>query len=165
MRRLLLMLLLSASVLFSGELLKPYEPYVMDYDKETTGLVRHLKVYKEPKWVAKISLNNGKKIFFCSPKSMIEFYHHPGKWFDVGVKSEGDFKQILVTDYETLTPVNARGAFFVYGSNVTSPAGDDLVAFAKYESARRFADAHKGKRILAFAEINAALINLLNGRI
>jgi len=142
MKRLLLLLLLVTSIAGAKELtLKPYEAYVMDYDKETTCLVRHLKVYKEPKWVAKIMLQNGKNIFFSSPKSMIEFYHQPGKWFDVGVKSEKDFKQILVTDYDTMEPINARGAFFVYGSNVTSPAGDDLVPFANYDTAQRFAKA------------------------
>jgi len=166
MKRLLLLLLLVTSIAGAKELtLKPYEAYVMDYDKETTCLVRHLKVYKEPKWVAKIMLQNGKNIFFSSPKSMIEFYHQPGKWFDVGVKSEKDFKQILVTDYDTMEPINARGAFFVYGSNVTSPAGDDLVPFANYDTAQRFAKEHNGKRVMAFAEIPKALINLLNGRI
>ena len=166
MNRLLVLLLLVTSIAFAKELtLKPYEAYVMDYDKETTCLVRHFKVYKEPKWVAKILLVNGKKIFFSSPKSMIEFYHQPGKWFDVGVKSEKDFKQILVTDYDTMEPINARGAFFVYGSNVTSPAGDDLVPFANYDTAQRFSKEHNGKRVMAFAEIPDALIRLLNGRI
>jgi len=166
MNRLLVLLLLVTSILTAKELtLKPYEAYVMDYDRETTCLVRHLKVYKEPKWVAKILLQDGTKIFFSSPKSMIEFYHQPGKWFDVGVKSEQDFKQILVTDYDTMAPINARGAFFVYGSNVTSPAGDDLVPFANYDTAQRFSKEHNGKRVMAFAEIPDALIRLLNGRI
>ncbi|MGB5964472.1 MAG: nitrous oxide reductase accessory protein NosL, partial [Sulfurimonadaceae bacterium] len=110
MKKLLVLLLLASSVAIAQPLqLKPYEAYVMDYDKNTTGLVRHMKVYKSPRWVAKITLQNGKKLFFSSPKSMIEFYHQPGKWFDIGVKSEGDFKQILVTDYETMQPINARG--------------------------------------------------------
>ncbi len=166
MNRLLLVLLLLSTLVSAKELhLKPYEKYVMDYDRNTTGLVRHLKVYKEPNWVSKITLIDGTKIFFSSPKSMIEFYLQPGKWFDVGVKSEADFKQILVTDYKTTDPINAHGAFYVYGSNVISPAGDDLVPFARYEDAEAFSARHNGKRILSFAEIPLALINLLNGRI
>jgi copper chaperone NosL len=166
MKNLLVLLLLASSFALAQPLqLKPYEPYVMDYDKETRGLVRQMKVFKSPRSVAKITLQNGKKIFFSSPKSMIEFYQQPGRWFDIGVKSEGDFKQILVTDYETKEPINARGAFYVYGSNVTSPAGDDLVPFGNYDSAQKFAKEHNGKRVLAFAEIPEALINLLNGKI
>lgn len=141
------------------------ESYKIDFDKESSCVVRKIKVYQEPKWAAKIELANGKKLFFCSPKSMIEFYQRPGKWFDIGVKSESDFKDILVTDFETLKPINARGAFFVYGSNVTSPAGDDLVPFASYEAAKTWAAAHNGKRVLAFNQISDALIRLLNGKI
>ena len=156
MIKIVLAVVLAASVLFS---------YEMDYTRDTKGLVRHIKVYKDPKWVAKIELKDGKKIFFCSPKSMIEFYQRPGKWFDVGVKSEDDFKDILVTDFETLEPINAKGAFYVYGANITSPAGDDLTPFATYEAAQNYSTTHKGKRIMNFSEISDALIRLLNGRI
>ena len=148
--------------------IKPFniqKNYSMDYDKNTTGLVRHLKVYKAPRWVAKIKVRNGKTVFFSSPKSMFEFYHRPGKWFDVGVKSERDFSEIVVIDYETLKPINAETAFFVYGSRATSPSGDDLVPLATKEAAERFSQKYSGKRILKFDEVPDALIRLLNGRI
>jgi nitrous oxide reductase accessory protein NosL len=156
MKKIILGIILLSSLLFS---------YTMDYDKETTCLVRHIKVYKNPVWISKIELKNGKKVFFSSPKSMFEFYFRPGKWFDIGVRSEDDFKDILVTDFKTLKIVNAKGAFFVYGSNVTSPAGDDLVAFDSYADAQEFVEKHNGKRILGFREVSDALIRLINGRI
>ena len=145
---------------------KPLAPtYTLEYDKNTTGLVRHILVYKEPKWVAKIEARNGKTVYFSSPKSMFEFYHRPGKWFDVGVKSERDFSKIVVTDYSTMNPIDAEKAFYVYGSSETSPAGDDLPAFVSKESAEKFSKAYKGKRIMEFNDISDALIRLLNGRI
>ncbi len=156
MRKILLGIILASSLLFS---------YEMDFDKDTTCIVRHFKVYKAPKWVAKIELQNGKKVFFSSPKSLFEFYFQPGKWYDVGVKSEDDFKDILVTDFETLKPVKAKGAFFVYGTNVTGPAGDDLVAFDSYAAAEEFSKKHNGKRIMGFRDVSDALIRLINGRI
>jgi nitrous oxide reductase accessory protein NosL len=149
-------IILASSLLFS---------YTIEFDKKETCLVRHLKLYKNPKWVSKIELTNSKNIYFSSPKSMFEFYFQPGKWFDVGVKSEADFKNILITDYKTLKAVKAKGAFYVYGSNVTSPAGDDLVAFDSYADAENFMKKHNGKRILSFREVSDALIRLLNGRI
>ena len=139
--------------------------YSMDFDKNTTCLVRHFKVYKEPKWVAKIKVRSGKTVYFSSPKSMFEFYHRPGKWFEVGVKSERDFSEIVVTDYGTLKPIDAEKAFFVYGSGAISPAGDDLVPFARKEEAEKFSKEFNGKRIFKFDEISDALIRLLNGRI
>lgn len=156
MNKVLISIALCSSLAFS---------YTMDFDRHTDGLVRHLKVYKYPKWVSKIELTNGKKVFFSSPKSMMEFYHRPGKYSDIGVKSESDFKDILVTDFKTLEPIEARGAFFVYGSKIISPAGDDLVPFATYKDAKEFSQKYRGRRILNFKELKNSLIRLLNGRI
>jgi len=139
--------------------------YSLAYDKNTTCLVRQLPVYKAPKWVAKIEVKGGKTVYFCSPKSMFEFYFRPAKWQDVGVHQEGDFATIVVTDYATLQPIEARGAFFVYGSTQISPAGDDLPAFGTHKEAEAFAKQYHGKRILKFDEVSDALIRLLNGRI
>jgi nitrous oxide reductase accessory protein NosL len=146
--------------------IKPLEKtYSLDYDKNTTCIVRHFKVYEEPKWVGKIETREGKTVYFSSPKSLFEFYHRPGKWFDVGVKSERDFSKIVVTDYETLKPIDAEKAFYVYGSRAISPAGDDLVALETKESAEAFSEKYSGKRIFEFDKVSDALIRLLNGRI
>ena len=156
MQKIILSLLFISSLLFS---------YEMNYDKNTSCLVRHMKVYENPAWVSKIELQNGREIFFSSPKSMFEFYFRPGRWHDEGVKNEKDFKYIYVTDYKTLKPVKAKGAFYIYGANVTSPAGDDLIAFDSYADAEEFSKKHNGKRILGFRDVSDALIRLINGRI
>ena len=153
MKKITLLLFVLSTLLFSFE---------MNYDKNTTGLVRHLKIYEYPAWVSVIDLNNGKRIYFSSPKGMFEFYFRPGKWPEYGIKRESDFKDIYVTDYATSKPVKAKGAFFVYGSDVTSPAGDDLVPFDSYKNAEKFLKEHNGKRIFGFREINRGLINWLN---
>jgi len=168
MKQLLIAVLLLTGVTFATTEVKPFKvekKYFLTYDKNTTCLVRHFKIYKDPKWVAKIEVRSGKTVYFSSPKSMFEFYHRPGKWFDVGVKSERDFSQIVVTDYETLKPINAETAFFVYGSRATSPSGDDLVALETKEAAEKFSKVYSGKRIFKFDEVSDALIRLLNGRI
>ena len=139
--------------------------YILDFDKNTTCIVRKFKVYKEPKWVGKIETRGGKTVYFSSPKSLFEFYHQPGKWFDIGVKSERDFSKIVVTDYETLKPIDAEKAFYIYGSRATSPAGDDLVAIETKDRAELFSKKYNGKRILEFDKVSDALIRLLNGRI
>lgn len=168
MRYLLIVLVLFTGVLSANADLKPFnveKKYFLTYDKNTTCLVRHLKVYKEPKWIAKIKVRNGKTVYFSSPKSMFEFYFRPGKWHEVGVKSERDFSEIVVTDYATLKPINAETAYYVYGSSVTSPGGDDLVPFATKEAADSFAKVHNGHRVMPFDKVSDALIRLINGRI
>ena len=168
MKKLLIGIIFLNGLLLAATNIKPFdveEKYFLTYDKNTSCLVRHIKVYKAPKWVAKIVVRNGKTAYFSSPKSMFEFYHRPGKWFDVGVKSERDFSKIVVTDYVTLKPIDAEKAFYVYGSSITSPAGDDLVTFEKEDEAENFSANYNGKRILKFDEVSDALIRLLNGRI
>ncbi len=168
MIKLFMTVCLLTSLLFASSTDKAFIPdikYIMDYDKNTSCLVRHLKVYKEPKWVAKIEVRSGKSVYFSSPKSMFEFYHRPGKWFEVGVKSERDFSKIIVTDFNTLKPIDAEKAFFVYGSRAISPAGDDLVPFKTEEAAEKFSKDYSGKRIFKFEEVSDALIRLINGRI
>jgi len=162
-----LLLSLSSQLMAEKDLLKEFmkNQYSMDYTKETRGILRNINVYQYPAWVSKITLQNGKTVFFCSPKSMIEFYNRPAIRPEVGVKSEDDFKEILVTDFATGKPINAKGAFFVYGSSKVSPAGDDLPAFATYESAERFSKSNNGKRVMSFHEVPAALIKLLNGKL
>ena len=170
MIRLFMLVSFLVSLSFASSTLPPKAPevkknYVMDFTKETECLVRHLKVYKDPKWVSKIELRDGKKIFFSSPKSMFEFYFRPGKWFEMGVKSENDFKDIIVTDFITMKPINAKTAYFIYGSRAISPGGDDLVAIENKNDADNFYKNYSGKRMLKFNEISDALIRLINGRI
>jgi len=167
MIKLILTLFITATFSFSGSLLpeKASIPYVMDYTPETTCLIRNFKIYKSPKWAGKIELQNGKKVFFSSPKSLIEFYKRPGKWYQVGVKSENDMKDIIMTDYLTMKPINGREAFYIYGSRAISPAGDDLVVIENREDADKFAKRHNGKRVFKFDEVSGGLIKLLNGSI
>jgi len=172
MKKIVISLLLLSSLIFANSdhnqtwNTKKIEPtYTINFDKNTTCLVRNLPLYKDPKWVAKIEVRNGKTVYFCSPKSMFEFYFRPGKWYDIGVKSERDFSKIVVTDYLSLKAINAESAYFVYGSRAISPAGDDLVPFGSEDDAKAFSTKHSGKRIMKFDEIKDALIRLLNGRI
>lgn len=133
--------------------------------KEESGLIRNLKVYKQPSWIAKAETSNGKSAYFSSPKSMFEFYFQPDKYTELGAATPDDITNIIVTDFNTLDAINARSAFYVYGSSQISPAGDDLPAFATKEEAEAFSKKYNGKRIFRFSEVKNSLIRLLNGRI
>lgn len=139
--------------------------YELNFTKETSCEIRKIKLYENPTWASKIDLKDGRSIFFCSPKSMFEFYYTEDKWSVFGIKSLEDFQNILVTDYKTLKIIDAQKAFFVYGSNKTSPAGDDLVVFESKVNAEEYAKNNDGKRVLSFSEVKNSLIRLLNGRI
>lgn len=156
MKKILIILMMLSSLVYA---------YEMNVTKDTECEVRHLKLSKDIKWASKIELQNGKKVYFSSPKSMFEFYFRPANWEYIGVKNEADFKDILVTDFNTGAIIEARGAFFVYGSRAISPGGDDLVPFDSYKQATEFAKNYSGKRVFGFKEVSMALVNLINGRI
>jgi nitrous oxide reductase accessory protein NosL len=152
---------------FAISSLPPKAPqnYKMDYTKETICQIRKIKIYKNPKFISKILLRDGKKIFFTSSKSFFEFYFRPEKWETIGIKDKKEFENLIVTDFSTLKAVDAKTAFYVYGSSITTPAGDDLISFENKQNALNFAKKYNGKRVLSFSEVSNALIKLLNGRI
>ena len=135
------------------------------YKKNQTCLVRNFKVYKYPSWVAKTTTRQNKDAYFSSPKSMFEYYFNPSKWVSLGALSSSDVTKVQVIDFKSLETINAKDAYYVYGSNVISPAGDDLVPFLTKADADNFSKKHNGKRVLKFSEVKNSLIRLLNGRI
>ena len=150
-----LFLLLGLAVILLGA--------TMEFTKDSTCLIRKIKVYNAPEWVASIKVRSGEVIYFSTPKSMFEFYDQPGKWPEYNVKSNDDML-IHVTNFNTLQKIVAQEAYFVYGSNKTGPAGDDLPAFSSRKEAEEFAKKYNGKRVLDFAGVSDSLINLLNGK-
>jgi len=155
-KKVVLLTLLCSSFLFA-------EPIVVPKDEH--GLIRNLKVYKYPQWVVKITAPQNKKIYFSSPKSMFEFYYLFRKWPEFNIKSVDDMLEIKVTDYKTFDAIDAKRAFYVYGSNVTSISGDDLIPFKNEYDAKEYAKNHNGKRIFRFSQVQYQLIQLLNGSI
>lgn len=160
MKKIILGVLFFISCLFANEI-----KFDMNFTKDTSCEIRKIKLYQNPIWASKIEFKNGKNAFFCSPKSMFEFYFNEEKWKIFEIESQSDFTNILITDYKTSKIVDAKKAFFVYGSSKISPAGDDLVAFESKEDAFNYLQNNNGKRIFSFSEVKNSLIRLLNGRI
>ena len=160
MKKIILGVLFFISCLFANEI-----KFDMNFTKDTSCEIRKIKLYQNPIWASKIEFKNGKNAFFCSPKSMFEFYFNEEKWKIFEIESQSDFTNILITDYKTSKIVDAKKAFFVYGSSKISPAGDDLVAFESKEDASNYLQNNNGKRIFSFDEVKNSLVRLLNGRI
>ncbi|AXK49201.1 hypothetical protein CRU87_08770 [Aliarcobacter trophiarum LMG 25534] len=111
-------------------------------------------VAKYDKWVATIQVE--KEIFyFDGVKDMIKFYSEPTKYIkNIDLKNS----IISVIDYYTLEQVDARNAFFVIGSNVMGPMGNELVPFKDENSANEFLKDHFGTKVLKFNEISLDIL-------
>ncbi|WP_201352684.1 nitrous oxide reductase accessory protein NosL [Hydrogenimonas urashimensis] len=121
-------------------------------------------VYKHPKWAAFIYYEkNGRlaHLAFDGVKDMMKFYFNPGKWGDYGdIKKH--IKKIVVRDYYTLKPVWAKEAWYVVGSDVYGPMGNELIPFKEKKAAENFMRDHHGKKLLRFDQITQELVYKLD---
>jgi hypothetical protein len=91
----------------------------------------------------------------------MKFYFEPAKWgYDASIKDH--IKKMVVRDYYTLKPVWAKAAWYVVGSDVYGPMGNELIPFASKEAAENFMKDHHGKKVLRFDEISEALVYKLD---
>ncbi len=131
--------------------------YLWDVERKATQEITYKKItvtkdekcpicgmylYKYPSWVCKIN-SKEKSAGFDGIKDMMKYY------FD----HKDATAEILVQEYYTAKTINARDAFFVLGSDVYGPMGNELIAFKDEKSAKRFMLDHNAKEILKFQEI------------
>ena len=112
-------------------------------------------VSKYPKWVAQIKINDGHVHYFDGVKDMMKFYFNPTKYH---THSSEKISQINVTDYYSLESTDARKAFYVIGSNIYGPMGEELIPFKNEDEAKKFMVDHFGKKVVSFDEIKEDML-------
>lgn len=114
-------------------------------------------VSKYPRWAAKITYKKDKTekaLYFDGVKDMMKFYINSKKF---GFKKI-TIKDIAVTDYYSQKAIDGKKAFYVAGSDVYGPMGNELIPFASEDNAKTFAQDHNGKTIAEFNKINDKLL-------
>jgi nitrous oxide reductase accessory protein NosL len=109
-------------------------------------------LYKYPKWVSMIIYKEGKKLYFDGMKDLMKYYFEHPK----------DIKEMLTQSYYTQESVAVKDAYFVLGSDVYGPMGNELVAFKDKKRAQNFMLDHRGKKIVKFSEITADMVYKLD---
>jgi copper chaperone NosL len=112
-------------------------------------------VSKYPKWAAQIQLQDGHNHYFDGVKDMLKFYFNPTKYHG---HSDEKISQIKVTDYYSLESFDGKKAYYVIGSNVYGPMGEELIPFKNQDEAKKFMTDHFGKKVLSFEEIKEDLL-------
>ncbi len=113
---------------------------------------------KYPKWASTIKTEDGKVHYFDSVKDMMKFYFNPEKFH----YKKLTINEIKASDYYTLKPIDAKNSYFVLGSNIYGPMGNELIPFKTKEDADEFLKEHFGKKIVKFDEITEDLIYSLD---
>ncbi len=115
-------------------------------------------VSKYPKWSALMEIE-GKKHYFDGVKDMMKFYI-----FDADFPYDRErVKTFVVSDFYTLNTIPAKKAFYVIGSDIFGPMGDELIPFSTEKAAKNFFMDHNGKKIVTFDKITPKMVMELDG--
>ncbi len=115
-------------------------------------------VAKYPKWTASITYPDGRTFYFDGVKDMMKYYFEPERFHGDKTKPA----KILVQDFYSLKPIDATKAWYVIGSNVVGPMGNELIPFAEKGDAEIFAKEHFGKKIVSFDQITIETVYQLD---
>ena len=114
-------------------------------------------VAKYPHWLAEVVFKDGTYAVFDGPKDMFKYYLNLAKY--ASSKKSADITGIFVTEYYSTKLLDARKLFFVIGSDVYGPMGDELIPLSSEADAREFMKDHKGTRIVKFQEVTNELLH------
>lgn len=123
----------------------------MSVTKEEKCPVCGMFLYKYPTWIARIHYKN-ESFGFDGIKDMMKYYF----------EHKEQIEAMLVQEYYTQETIEAREAFFVLGSDVYGPMGNELIAFRDKKSAEQFLFDHKGRVILRFEALTPEQIYKLD---
>jgi nitrous oxide reductase accessory protein NosL len=115
-------------------------------------------VAKYPKWAAEMVVD-GKKHYFDGVKDMMKYYIFDGDFPYDRKKIE----KMDVTDFYTLEAIPAKEAYYVLGSKLYGPMGNELIPFKTEQEAKDFIKDHGGDRIVRFDEITPKMVMALDG--
>ena len=104
-----------------------------------------------PQWTAEILFTDGTYAVFDGAKDMFKYYFDVPKYRKG--KSAKDISGIYVTEYYTTEKMSAKDVFFVAGSSVMGPMGNELVPIRGKREAETFMRDHQGKKMLKFEDI------------
>ncbi len=114
-----------------------------------------------PDWLAAAVFRDGSHELFDGPKDLFKFYLEVERY--APARTRVDVRALYVTDYYSVRPVAAPSAFYVLGSDVFGPMGRELVPFEREADAREFQRDHRGREVVRFADVTAAMLRDLDG--
>jgi len=99
-------------------------------------------VYKYPRWAAQIFYSQ-KHYSFDGVKDLLKYYF----------KHKKDISKILVTDYYSQKAIDGKKAYYVVGSDIYGPMGNELIPFKDKQDAQTFYMDHRGSQVIKFQDI------------
>lgn len=117
-------------------------------------------VAKYPAWVATVRYQDGHLHHFDGAKDLYKYLLDLPRW--APGHRRADIQTIGVTEYYTLTRIDAGQAWYVIGSDVLGPMGHELIPLETLEDAQEFMQDHKGVRIVRPEAVSRELLEKLD---
>ncbi len=117
-------------------------------------------VAKYPDFVAEIIFKNGAYAVFDGAKDMFKYYFNIKRYNPAQGKE--NIEAIYVTDYYSLNLVDGLRAYYVLGSDIYGPMGNELIPFGKESDAREFMKDHRGKSMVRFQDVTYETVKALD---
>jgi nitrous oxide reductase accessory protein NosL len=157
-KRIIFLFFILVSSLFSAEILgKTYEE-ISKLVQEVCP-IKNVDIDKHKDWAGYVELKDGSIVALSSSKYTFAYML-------IVQKREGQdsVKNIYVTDYKSKKLIDAKTAYYVFGSNIMSVGGDDLIPFSLENDAKEFFKVNNGKQIYRFDRMTENFINYLDMR-
>ena len=117
------------------------------------GMYTHI----HPNWEQKvISLDKG-TMYFDGARCMFKILLD-------STTTPKHIEEVQVKDYYSLQYIDGKKAFYVIGSDVLGPMGNELIPFRTQSAAEEFLKDHKGEKIVLFDDVDMPLIMKLVGK-
>ena len=132
-------------------------PPVRPIPKEARCPVCAMTTTLYPNWTTTIRTKGGKQYWFDGIKDMMYYYFDQAKYH----YDRKEIRWMVVQEYYSLQPLDAKKAWYVLGSDARGPMGLELVPFSTPERAQAFLQDHHGRTILRFDQITPRILESL----
>lgn len=111
------------------------------------------------KWLAQVRLSDGSTVFFEGAKDMFRYLESPQSY----TKDKRDLEIIggFVTTFYDQKAIPLEDAWFVIGSDVSGPAGSELIPHRNLAQANQFVLEHGGTRVVHSDDVSSSLLSQL----
>ncbi|MEJ2054965.1 MAG: nitrous oxide reductase accessory protein NosL [Calditrichaceae bacterium] len=112
---------------------------------------------KHPNWEQKVISDDKGTMYFDGPRCMFKVL------LDSTVAPK-IIREIHVKDYYSLQYIDGKSAYYVIGSDVLGPMGNELIPFRTKSAAEEFLKDHKGETVVQYDDVDMKMIMRLAGK-
>jgi len=116
---------------------------------------------RRPRSAAAMTLKSGETYYFCSNGCLLRAWLRPAVYLG---KKKATIDRLVVLDYFSGKPIDARKATWISGSDVVGPMGPAIVALGDAGQLDAFTKRHGGQNVFRFNQIDDALWRKISHR-